>query len=342
LHEQFGSSSPLVFNGRVYGGIANRHPIQRGRMVAVNLADGQPTAGFSFQATNTRGGGIGSAAAGGLEGGGVYATTGNVRCWNGACQRAPSTNHGLSLLRLNAGSGALEWKLQPVPFAMDDGSDWATGVNLLASSCGPVALSTMNDGWSYAARAQSDSRSANLLWQFPNAGFPFAPGDRTAHGASRYRHAGAVWSDVFFTETGGEGVLSDAVAGLGRLHALNVCGGAGRVRWTADIPGASTGARDQLGSPSVTRGIVFIGASDGRLIALADPTRWPAQGSRCSRPDIPNAHCATNGYALVPIPSVLRDIALGAGRISGEPALAGDSVFVATEGGVVFMLRPKS
>jgi hypothetical protein len=39
---------------------------------------------------------------------------------------------------------------------------------------------------------------------------------------------------------------------------------------------------------------------------------------------------------------VLRDIALGAGRISGEPALAGDSVFVATEGGVVFMLRPKS
>jgi hypothetical protein len=155
-------------------------------------------------------------------------------------------------------------------------------------------------------------------------------------------HAGAVWNDVFFTETGGEGIVQDVGSGFGRLHALNVCAGAaGRVRWTADIPGASLGSDYQLGNPSVTRGIIFIGTTSGHLVALADPTRWPSQGSRCSRPDISNADCVANGYSLVPVPTVLRDIALGAGRIRGEPALAGNRVFVTTEGGVLFMLEPK-
>jgi outer membrane protein assembly factor BamB len=344
FHEQFGYSSPLVFGRRVYGGIANHgdNPIQRGRVVAVDLSTGTPVGGFSFEATGTRGGGIWSAVAGGLEGGGIYVTTGNVRCWNGGCQSEPSPNHGLSMLRLNAGSGALDWKLQPVPFDLDGDPDWATGVHLLASSCGHLALSTMKDGWSYASRATSGSSTASVQWQFPNTGFPFTSGDGTAHGDSRYLHAGAVWNDVFFTETGGEGIVDDVAAGFGRLHALNVCAGsAGRVRWTADIPGASLGGQYQLGNPSVTRGIVFIGTTSGRLIALADPSRWPAQGSRCSRPDVSNADCVANGYALVPVPTVLRNLALGAGRIRGEPALAGNRVFVATEGGVVFMLEPR-
>ena len=48
-----------------------------------------------------------------------------------------------------------------------------------------------------------------------------------------------------------------------------------------------------------------------------------------------------NGYTLVPVPTVLLNIPLNAGRIRGEPALAGKSVFVATEGGVLFMLEPR-
>ena len=345
FHEQFGYSSPLVFGSRVYAGIANHgdNPIQRGRVVAVNLSNGQPAAGFAFEATGTRGGGVWSAVAGGLEGGALYITTGNVRCWNGGCQNEPSPNHALALLRLNAGSGTLDWKLQPVPFDMDDDPDWATGVHLLASSCGHVALSTMKDGWSYAARANSGgSSSASVQWQFPPTGLPFSPNDGTAHGDSRYLHAGAVWNDIFFTETGGEGIVDDVAAGFGRLHALNVCAGnASRVRWTVDIPGASLSSEYQLGNPSVTRGIIFIGTSSGRLVALADPTKWPSQGSRCSRPDVSNANCVANGYSLVPIPTVLRNLSLGAGRVRGEPALAGNRVFVATEGGVVFMLEPR-
>jgi outer membrane protein assembly factor BamB len=342
LHEQFGYSSPLVLGDRVYAGIADHgdNPIQRGRVVAVNLSNGQPVPGFVFESTNTRGGGIWSALAGGLEGA-VYATTGNARCWNGGCQGQPGVNHALSMLRLNANTGALDWKLQPVPFDMDDDPDWATGVQLVSSSCGNLALSTMKDGWSYAART-TGGPAASVRWQFPATGVPFSPGDGTAHGDTRYLHAGAVWSDVFFTETGGEGIVDDVAAGYGRLHALNVCAGnPGRVRWTVDIPGASLGNAYQFGSPSVTRGIVFVGTSSGRLVALADPSRWPAQASRCSRPDVSNAACASNGFSLVPVPTVLRNIPLGVGGIRGEPALAGNRVFVATEGGVVLMLQPR-
>ncbi len=345
LHEQFGYSAPLVLGQRVYVGIANHgdNPIQRGRVAAVNLADGSPAAGFSFEATGTRGGGIWSAIAGGLDGADLYLTTGNARCWNGGCQSEPSPNHSLSMLRLNAGTGALAWKLQPVPFSMDDDPDWATGVHLLSASCGQVALSTMKDGWSYAARASSGSApAASVQWQFPATGLPFAPGDGTAHGDTRYLIPGAAANDIFFTQTGGEAVVQDVSNGFGRLHALNVCGGAGnRVRWTADVPGASLGASYQLGSPSVTRGIVYIGTTAGNLVVFADPAVWPSQGSRCSRPDVPNAACVANGYSLVPIPNVLRNVSLSAGRIRGEPVLAGGRVFVATEGGVLFMLEPR-
>lgn len=342
LHEQFGYSSPLVHAQRVYGGIANHgdNPIQRGRVVAVNLADGLPAPGFTFEATSTRGGGIWSSLAAGLDGSGVYATTGNVRCWNGGCQGEPSTNHSLAMLRLDAGSGALVWKHQPVPFELDDDPDWATGVHLLRASCGQVALSTMKDGWSYAVNA-AGGPAASVRWQFPATGFPFAPGDGTAHGDSRFLVPGAVWNDVFFTQAGGEDVAFRSFSGFGRLHALNVCAGrTGRVRWTAELPGATVGEAYQMGPPSVTRGIVYVGTAGGRLVALADPSVWPAQGSRCSRPTVDAAACVANGYTLVPVPTVLRDVPLGAGPILTEPALAGGRVFVATTGGVVFMLEP--
>ena len=344
LHEQFGYASPLVFNDRVFGGIANHgdNPIQRGRVVAVNLFDGSPVAGFSFEATATRGGGVWSALAGGLDGGALYLTTGNVRCWNGGCQSEPSPNHALSLLRLNANTGSIDWKLQPVPFDKDDDPDWATGAHLSASSCGHVAVSTMKDGWSYAARATSTaSPAASVLWQFPPTELPFSPTTGTVHGDSRYLHAGAVWNDVFFTETGGIGIVDNARAGFGRLHALNICAGNGsRVRWTADIPGATLGSEYQLGNPSVTRGIVYIGTATGRLIALAEipPSGRPRDhGAPGPTSPTPTAKpTATRWY-----PS-RRSFATSAwcGRIRGEPALAGNRLFVATEGGVLFMLEP--
>jgi outer membrane protein assembly factor BamB len=345
LHEQIGYSSPLVLGNRVYIGIANHgdNPIQNGRVAAVDLASGAIVGGFSFTATATRGGGVWSSVAGGLEGGGVYVTTGNTRCWNGGCQSEPSPNHGLSLLRLNPASGALTWKLQPVPFDLDGDPDWASGPSLMAASCGHVAASTMKDGWTYAVRAAPGSGgSANVLWQFPPTGLPFTSGDGTVHGDSRYLIPGAAWSSVFITTNGGEQVIDSTSHGFNRLHALNVCAGRGsRVRWVVDVPSTTAGSSYQLGPPSVTRGIVYVGTAQGHLVALADPSAWPSAGSRCSNPAVANTDCLANGFQLVPLPKVLLDLNVGGSMVRNEPALAGNRVFLATGAGRVFMLEPK-
>jgi len=353
LHEQMGYSSPLVLGNRVYVGIGNHgdNPIQNGRVAAVDLATGNPVAGFAFTATSTRGGGIWSSVAGGLEGDGIYVTTGNTKCWNGGCQGEPSPNHGLSFLRLNATTGALTWKLQPVPFALDEDPDWSSGPSLMAAACGHLAASTMKDGWSYAVRAApGPGTAANVLWQFPATGFPFSSGDGTVHGDSRYLVPGAAWSSVFITMDGGEQIVDSTSFGFNRLHALDVCAGrANRVRWIADVPGALA-ADYQLGPPSVTRGIVYVGTTQGHLIAIADPSVWPSIGSRCSNPAVSNADCVANGFRLVPVPKVLLDLAVGTGMIRNEPVLAGNRVFLAVSGapftgasmvGRVFMVEPK-
>ena len=353
LHENLGYSSPLVMGNRVYVGIGNHgdNPIQKGRVVAVDLNSGIVVAGFSFSATNTRGGGIWSSLAGGLAGRGVYATTGNARRWNGGSQGEPSTNYSLGLLRLDSANGNLVWKHRPVPFDMDDDPDWASGASLMATACGELAASTMKDGWSYAVRAApGNGTDASVLWQFPPTGFPFTPGDGTAHGDTRYLVPGAAWSGVFITMDGGEQIVSGTQFGFNRLHALNACAGrANRVRWIVDVPGVF--ATDyQLGPPSVTRGIVYVLTTTGHLVAIADPSVWPSVGSRCSNPAVTNANCLANGFQLVPVPKVLLDIAVsGSGMIRNEPVLVGNRVFVAVSdaaftyasmAGRVFMLEP--
>ena len=119
---------------RVYVGIANHadNPIQNGRVAAVNLFSGNIVHNFRFKATGTRGGGVW-----GFRRrwprqrvGGIYVTTSNARCWNGGCQAEPYPNHGLSLLRLDADTGAVIWKLQPVPFDLDGDPDWSSGAAL--------------------------------------------------------------------------------------------------------------------------------------------------------------------------------------------------------------------
>ena len=123
--------------------------------------------------------------------------------------------------------------------------------------------------------------------------------------------------------------------------------GAGRsspVRWIADIPGTTTGQSYQLGPPTVTRGIIFVGTRQGHLVVLADPSVWPANGSVCNNPEVTNANCIANGFTLVPRPKILADIDLdpanGGDAIFTEPVLADGRVFVATTAGVLYMLEP--
>ena len=90
-----------------------------------------------------------------------------------------------------------------------------------------------------------------------------------AHGDTRYIKAGAGWNDTYITMDGGYEVQAgQAGFGFSRLHALDVCAPSSQpVRWIADIPetiacprgGPSQSCEYQLGPPTVTGGIVFVG-----------------------------------------------------------------------------------
>jgi outer membrane protein assembly factor BamB len=336
VHQQIGYSSPVVYGDRIYIGVADHcdNPIQKGRVVSVRLNDGSIDTAFTYCSTgtcadSTRGGGVWSGVA--VWGDGVYATTGNTNI-GGA---EPSPNHGLSMLKLNPANGAVVWKFQPVPYALDWDPDWSAGPNIMSTSCGLLSVSTMKDGWTHAIEANTGSRK----WTFPQATIPFTTGDGTIHGDTDYRRAAAAWGDVFITSTGGMTVKSNLSAGFRRLHALNVCASeADRIRWIVDVPTA-TGSWT-LGPPTVTRGIVYVGTSNQHLIAIADPSVAPAAGWRCSNVDVTTAACIGAGYTLVPQPAILADITLSGSMLYNEPVVSNGRLFVATGGGNVYMLRP--
>ncbi len=342
-HEQIGYSSPLVLGRFVYIGIANHcdNPIQNGQIIAVELATGNIAGSFNFTATGNRGGGVWSSVGAGF--GAIYATTGNTRGSDNVTE--PSPNHGLSFLRLDLASGAIDWKLQPVPFEEDGDPDWASGTTSIAASCGDLILSTMKDGWTYAVHA---APPLNVFWQFPDTGWPFPVGTPTVHGDTRYHRAGAAWNDIFFTTAGGTDVIAktnqnDVIGGYNRLHAINICH-APRVRWLLEVPGASpaTGtSQTRLSPPSVAGGIVYIGTHQNHLVAIADTSVWPSTSSICEHSGFQNADCTNAGYSLVPRPKILADVVFpGGGGILNEPVLAGGRIFVTTTGGNLFMVQP--
>lgn len=337
LHQQIGYSSPVVYGGRIYVGVADHcdNPIQKGRIIAVRLADGTIDPAFTYCSTGTcgdatRGGGVWSGVAAARNR--IYATTGNSN--NGGPEPAP--NHGLSMIQLNAATGAMGWRFQPVPYALDWDPDWAAGPNVMSTSCGVHSVSTMKDGWTHAIAAATGARR----WTFPAAAIPFSSGDGTVHGDTRFMRAGAAWRDVFVTMTGGLTVSTNLTSGYRRLHALNVCASeADRIRWIVDVPNAS-GFTYSLGAPTVTRGIVYIGTDLGHVVAIADPSVAPPAGTRCSNTDVSTAACVASGYALVPQPAVLADVTLSGSMVYNEPAISRGRLFVATGAGNVYMLTP--
>ncbi|SDI55040.1 Outer membrane protein assembly factor BamB, contains PQQ-like beta-propeller repeat [Paraburkholderia steynii] len=334
-HEQIGYSSAVVANNRVYVGVADHadSPIQNGKVVAVNLDTGNIEPGFSYQSTNDRGGGIWSAVAAG-PGGEIFVTTGNTNI--GGTQ--PSINHGLSLLRLDGASGAIVWELQPVPYRLDGDPDWASGPQSATTSCGPVVASTQKDGWSYAVRVAPSGVAASVLWQFPPTGFPFTG---YTHGDTRYLRAGAIWEGVFATNTGGITVPQGVQEGYDKVHGLNLCGDPKNpVRWLLKLPGTTAGREYQMGAMSVSRGLFFVGTTQGHLIVFADPSVVPSAGLVCVNSTLAPAACTAAGYNLVPEPWVVADVPLGAGGISSQVAIADGRVFVATQGGTLLMLEP--
>jgi hypothetical protein len=342
-HENLGYSAPLALGNLIYVGIGDHgdDPIQAGRLVAVNLSNGSIASGFAFSSTGTRGGDIWSPAAGGLDKGAIAVTTGNSAFWNGGQQSEPQPDHALSMLGLSATSGAIDWTLRAVPFEDDNDPDWASGPSLLDAACGHTAASTQKDGWAYAERT-SGGRGPSVAWQFPPTGIPFAAGDMR-HGDTRYIRSGAGWNDTFIATVGGYEVeASQPYYGFTQLHALDVCAPpSAPVRWIANIPDTAEQQEYQLGPPTVTHGVVFVGTAMGHLVVLADPSIYPSANSICSNPTVNVGACVGAGYTIVAQPLQIADVDLKSGSIQTEPALAGGRVFVATDDGVVVMLKPQ-
>ena len=344
FHENLGYSSPVVFNNHVYVGVGDHcdSPIQKGRVIAVRLDTGAIDGAFSYCSTgtcgdSTRGGGVWSPVAG--AGQSVYLTTGNVKSGQ---PTEPSPNNGLSMIKLDQNSGAITWKFQPVPWVMDGDPDWSAGATIMSTSCGTVVISTMKDGWTHALDdGPTTPGPPTRRWSFPPATIPFTPGDGTFHGDTRYMRGGAAWGDVYVAMNGGLNLtISGVTGGYKRLHAFNVCvADADRLRWLLDVPNAS-GATYSLGHPTITNGIVYVGTDLGHLIVIADPSRSPAVGFRCSNPDVTSANCIASGYKFVHQPAVLKDLPLSGSMVYNEPALANGRVYVATGGNNVYMISP--
>jgi outer membrane protein assembly factor BamB len=263
------------------------------------------------------------------------------------------------MLRLDQNTGSIVWSWQPVPYELDDDPDWTSTPSIMLTSCGALAVSTQKDGWTWAINTGNGTPAPpGIQWAFPTGPWTtsgFVAGDGTNHGDTRYLRPGAAWGDVYIVQTGGLGVAADAYDGFRHLYALNACEpDATRIRWIKDVPNSS-GWEYSLGPPTVTRGIIFVGTDSGHLVVIADPSIYPADGTRCENPSVTTADCAANGFSLVPDPHVLNDIDLHAGAINTEPALTGTrfclgfwevcppargAVFVSTDGGQVLMLAP--
>jgi outer membrane protein assembly factor BamB len=358
-------SPPLLFNNKVYVGIqSNEAPVQVGRVVAVDLNNGQLVSTFKFQAVGTPASPPGSVLGGGVwnapatdDATGIYITTGNVATQDCPAPHStntdPNPNHGLSMIRVDKDSGNIIWAFQAVPYSLDDDPDWAAGATIMSTSCGKLITSVQKDGWSYAVNAGSGTPGApGVHWQFPPTGFPFTNTTFT-HGDDGYRRPGAAWGDVFIVTTGGEARTDgdNYAAGYNQLHALNACPAAehDRVRWIATLDTNADGRGDRLSAPSVTGGIVFIGTNKGHLIVLGDPSVTPGAGFQCSDTNYTSAaSCSAHHFnPKTPVPTVLKDVALpdggsivGSGMQRNEPVLAEGKVFVGTNRGHVYMLEP--
>ena len=64
------------------------------------------------------------------------------------------------MVRMDPATGAVNGKIQPVPWVNDSDPDWSAGATLMAASCGNLAVSTMKDGFSVDA-----DRKLTHLWR---------------------------------------------------------------------------------------------------------------------------------------------------------------------------------
>ena len=323
-----------------YVGMADHgdDPIQPGRVVAVDGTTRGYRRRLQFPGDRERATAGWSAAAGGLDKNAIAITTGNSANWSGGgSQPEPTPDNALSMLGLNGTTGAIDWAFRAVPFVDDQDR---TGRRGRRCSTPPAATPPPRPRRT-AGAMRPGRRGATSLGSSRRPAFRSPPGDMR-HGDTRYIRTGAGWNDTYVSMDGGYDVeAGQAYFGFTQLHALDVCSPSSQpVRWVANIPDTTPLSEYQLGPPTITRGVVYVGTAGGHLVVLADPLVYPSANTICSNPEVSTAACVSAGYEIVTQPLQMNDVDLKGGSIQTEPVLAQGRIYVSTDDGKVVMLQP--
>jgi polyvinyl alcohol dehydrogenase (cytochrome) len=291
-------SSPLVFDGKIYIGLASHcvNPCVRGRVVCLSAATGQVLWTFNTAPEGSTGAAVWSSLA--IDSGRrmVYVTTGNY-CTG-------EDTYGDSILALNSDTGLLIWQYKNSARDRDrENLDFGASPVLFDTEGVPALAVGSKDGFVYAVRRET----GELLWtsRVTDASSiggiissPAAAYGKIFMGATVNSQTGKV---VALDQRDGQ-ILWEAPQPAGVLGAAAVSGGAvfiggvdGTIRAYDVDDGTllwSTKRGSIYGGVSITQDRLFVGSADNSIYAFAlDATRpnQPPQSQSAITVDSPAA-----------------------------------------------------
>ena len=227
-------ASPLVFDGKIYVGLASHcvNPCVTGRLVCVDANDGHVLWSFGTAPEGSLGGAVWSSAAVDAGRRMIYVGTGNY-CTG-------TDLHSSAIIALNADTGALLWRFKRLPAGDLNNLDFGASPVLFDISGQPAVAVPSKDGHCYAL----NRATGELIWDTVVT-------DGNSIGGSIASPA-AAFGKIFFGAT--------VQRTTGKVVALDQRDG--RIVWQSAL------SAPVLGAAAVAGGVVFVGGADGALHAF--------------------------------------------------------------------------
>lgn len=240
--------SPLVFDGKIYVGLASHcvNPCIIGRLVCVDASDGRVLWSFATAAEGSTGGAVWSSPAVDAARRMIYVGTGNY-CTG-------TDLHSSAIIAVNADTGALIWRYKRIPDADPNNLDFGSSPVLYDIDGVPMLALPSKDGHCYGLNRATGA----LIWDTVVT-------DGNSRGGSIASPA-AAYGKIFFGGT--------VNVATGMFVALDQRDGHIVWRTAQSLP--------ILGAAAVSGGVVFVGCDDGALHAYDASTGtelWKAQRS---------------------------------------------------------------
>jgi len=246
-------SSPLVFDGKIYVGLASHcdHPCVRGSVLCVSAADGSILWQTYTAPAGSTGAGVWSSFALDPQRRMIYVASGNF------CEGTDT--YGDSILAFNADSGSIVWQFRNEARDRDvENLDFGASPVLFDVSGTPALAVSSKDGYCYALNRDTGA----LLWATQVTDGSSAGGVLASAAAAN----GKIFLGAVVGGFQGPGVSSGKVVALDQRL--------GQVLWEQPQ------SRWVIGAAAVANGVVFIGGGDGTLRAYDAETGamlWSAQ-----------------------------------------------------------------